>query len=149
MWIPGQRTLPTEGEQALGLQFLFEFLERDLERADALQLNRQNTQLVLPPSFVDGEVSLEYDLLAVLQDLPVGHGLSAKQHTLQLSVAILDREVDVARALQAQVGDLARDPDLTQFLLQHLPHLGGQLGDGENSPCRSWIKQLAEVPLRF
>src|SRR5437764_468472 len=82
--------------------------------------------------------------------------IAAEQHAAQLRAGILEREVNVARAREAQARDLTRHPDLAHLVLEQPPDLPGQFRDGQNLPrrlrgfsrlgrlCRT---QFAKVPL--
>ena len=99
-------------------ELLLEFLERDLQRADALQLHRAHDELVLPARLINRHVALQQDLLAVLQHAAVHDRLAAEQHAAQLRPGVLEREINVAGRLRAQIRDLARHPDRADLFFQ-------------------------------
>ena len=71
----------------------------------------------------------------------------SKTHAAQLGPGILEREINVAGRLRAQVRDLAAHPDLAHGLLQQPPDLRCQFADGQNFSDLFRRKQFAEVPL--
>ena len=82
--IARQRPFPFRREQPFRLELLLELLERDLQRADALQLHLRDAQLVLPARLIDRHVALQRDLPPVLQQRAVHLRLAAEQHAAQL-----------------------------------------------------------------
>ena len=120
-----------------------------MQRADTLQFDSAHNQLILSARFVNREVALDEEFLAILQDLAVGVRFATKQNTVQLSVRILEREVNVAGTLDAQVRRFARHPDQAKLLFEQALHLRRQLADRQHAPRRFARKQLAEVPLGF
>ena len=103
----------------------------------------------MAPDFVNSQIALENDLLAILQELPVRRRLAAKQNAAQLGIGIFEREVNVAGTLNAQVGDFARNPDLPHFLLQEAAHRGRKLSHRQDTTSGFGRKKLSEVPLRL
>src|SRR5206468_5243598 len=134
---------------AFVLQLALEPLERQLQSADALQLDRANDELILPTRLVNREVALDDEFLAVLEQIAVLDAFAAKEHAVQLGVGVLEREINVAGTLYAQVGGFARYPDEANRLFEQALHLSRQLADGQDAPRRFGWKQLAEVPLGF
>ena len=56
-------------EESFRRELLLEFLERDLQRANALQLHGANDELILPARLIDRHVALQQNLPAVRQQL--------------------------------------------------------------------------------
>src|SRR5207245_1837543 len=96
-----QWTLPLRREQALRCELLLELLERDLERAHALQLHRAHDQLVLPARLIDRHVALHQNFLAVPQKLALARRFAAKEHATELRPSVLEREINVPGTLRA------------------------------------------------
>ena len=97
--------------------------------------------------FIDGDFALSQNLLAILQQFAMRHGLVAEQHATQLRCAILEREVNVSRRLSAQIGDLAADPDRADLFFEKPFDLRGEFTDGEHAPRLFGGEQFAEIPL--
>ena len=117
--------------------------------ADALQLDRAHNELVLPARLIDRHVPLQQNLLPVCQQMAMRNLFAAEQNAAQLRSHILEREINVAGALRAQICDLARDPDRTNLFLKQPPDLRRQFADRQHAPGLLGRKQLAEVPLGF
>ena len=146
-WIAGQRTLARAVEETLALQLALEFLEGDLQRTNALRLDGAHQQLILAAHFVNRQLAVEQQLLPVLEKFAVRRRLAAKEHAAQLRRRILEREINVARRLRAQVRHLAADPHRRDLLLQHAPDLRRQFAHGQHDPRLLRREQLAEIPL--
>ena len=95
-----QRAFPFRRKQPFGLELLLELLERHLQRADALQLDLGDAQLVLPARLIHRHVPLQHDLPPVLQQRAIHLRLAPEQHAAHLRAGVLEREVDMAGALQ-------------------------------------------------
>ena len=54
--------------------------------------------------------------------------LAAEQDAAQLRRRVLEREINVAGRLRAEIRHFARDPDGTDLLLQQRPNLRRQFG---------------------
>ena len=65
-------------EEALGLELLLQTLEGDLEGTGALQFDRANQELIVAAGFIDREVALNIEFLAVLKILAVRNQLVAE-----------------------------------------------------------------------
>jgi len=81
-----------------------------LQRADALRLDFADDELILAARFIDRHVAVEEDFFAVAEQLALRGG-TAEEHAAQLRRDILEREINMAGTLRAEVGDLAADPD--------------------------------------
>ena len=67
----------------------------------------------------------------------------------QLRRRILEREINVAGALRAQVGDFAADPDGADLFFKEPLDVHREFPDGQDLARRFRREQFAEVPLRF
>src|SRR5207244_1667614 len=94
----------------------------------------------------------------ILHRRPVHLRLSAEQHAAQLCPRVFEREIDVPRTLNAQIGNLPRHPDLAYLRFQQPPYLPRQFRNRQNFPgqrrslsrlTRLCRKQLPKIPLRF
>src|SRR6185369_995941 len=66
----------------------------------------------------------------------------AEHDRAQLALVVLQREVDMARRLRAEVRYLARDPQAAETALEALAHEGRELGDGEDAGRRTGTEQF-------
>ena len=113
-----QRPLARRLEEALGLEFLLQLLERQLQRAESLRLQVVAEQLILALRLVDAEPAARDHAQPVFGlELQVAHG-GAIHHRLDLRAAILEREVEVAGVPQPAVGDLSLDPQIAETGLE-------------------------------
>lgn len=142
-----ERALALGGEKALGVELLLELFEGGLQRAESLQFHGGDAELILPARFVDGEVAAQDDFAAVLQQITRIAGFGAEEDAVQLRVGVLEREIDVAGALGAEVGDFAGDPDVADLGFEQAANLAREFGDGENAADLFRREQFAEVPL--
>src|SRR4029453_909128 len=119
-------------EEALGLQPGLELLEGELERAESLRLEQLHDQVILAPLRVDLDAAEGQDVQAVggLEQTPPPP--APEERATQLRVGVLQREVRVARAVEAKVGNLALDPHRREALLDHLAQPRRQLGDRQH-----------------
>jgi len=124
-----QRALAVGVEQALGEQAGLELLEGELERAGAARLQGLGDELQLAAGLVDGDAAAREDSEAVLRAKAEQVGLLAKEHNLELGIAVFEREVDVAGGCGTAVGDLATDPDVLVLLLDLAANAGDEVAD--------------------
>ncbi len=117
------------GKKALGGEFLFEFFKRSLERANALRFDGQDVELVWAAGFIDGQFAFENHLAAILQRLPAGDRIIAKNNATDLRKGVLEREINMAGVLRAAIGNLAADPKLGKMLFEQSPDVGRQFTD--------------------
>ena len=116
--MPRDRALALGREKPFGVELLFEPLERLLKRAYSLQLHGQDAQLILTALFVNGERTMEHDLLAIGEEVAIGQQFPAKQHTSELRVGIFEGEINMPRTLCFDIAQLARNPNLTELFFQ-------------------------------
>src|SRR6266566_42175 len=147
--ITRQLTLSFRREESLGFKFLLEFFKSNLQRADALQLEGCDAQLILAARLINGHFSLNDGIASVLQERAVHLSLAAKENATQLRAGIFKREINVARTLDAQIGDFARHPDLAHLFFQQPPDLPRQFRHRQDFARPFGREQLAEVPLGF
>src|SRR5262249_39093312 len=126
----GQLPLASFGEEPFRLEAGLELLEGDLQRARADRLDRVADQLVLALGLVDVEVAAGHPRMAVLQLELEPPRLVAEEDGREAGVAVLQGEVEVARARHLEVRDLAAHPDVEEAPSQDALDLAGQFGDG-------------------
>ncbi|OQB90679.1 MAG: hypothetical protein BWX86_02187 [Verrucomicrobia bacterium ADurb.Bin122] len=124
-----ERKLVLRGEQTLGGEALLERLELPLEAADAILDHGADDELVLPARLVEAESAKGHDLLAVAQAHALPRGVAAKHHRAELRAGILERKVNVAAGLCAQIGDLALDPAGLDAAFEQTFHAAREVGD--------------------
>ena len=127
-----QRALAFGGEEAFGGQALLEGLEGQAQGAVAGRLDAVEDQLVVAAAFEQRDLAAYLDRQAVAQGLPYPAGVLAEQRAAHLGLAILQREIQVARGRLGQVGDLALDPDLGEDIFQQHPGAAVELADAEH-----------------
>ena len=120
--------LPFRREQPFGLELLLELLEGRLQRSDALQFHLGHPQLVLPARLIHRHVALQVTFRPSCNSERSTCALAAKQHAAQLGAGVLEREIDMPGALEAQIRHLARHPDLAYLLLEQTLDLPCQVG---------------------
>src|SRR5262245_6395061 len=116
-------------EETLGREPGLELLEGELERAESLRLQQLHDQVILAPLRVDLDAAEGQDVQAVGGLEPNPTPPAPEERGAQLRVGVLQREVRVARAVEAKVGDLAFDPHRGEALLDHLAQPRRQLGN--------------------
>jgi hypothetical protein len=129
----GQGTFSFGGEEAFGVELLFEFFEGGLEGADALEFDGLNLNLVLAARLIDCDRALENDFAAIGQGVAMGDGIAAEKDATELGSGVFEGEIDVTGGLLAEVGDFAGNPDLANLLVEGATDVGGQFGDGEDA----------------
>ncbi len=127
----GKRLFVVGIEQALFLEFAFQFLERGLERAETLGQEVVDDDLVLAGAFVDADVAVDQHFQPVGQVKLHLAGGAAEHDGCQLGLGVFQGEIDMAGRRPTQVGDFALDPDIRQFLLEQVLDLPGDLADGK------------------
>ena len=127
-----QRPFPGLIEQTLTRQFLFQLLERDLERADPFGLQVVEHHLILATRLVDRQAPPDDHLEAFLQGKPKTLCPRPEQHGPDLAALILEGEIQMPRGRGSQIGHFALHPDIGERLFQPVPDQEGQLGNGEN-----------------
>ncbi len=140
-----QRTFALDGEQPFHRELLLELLEGKLQRAEALRLDQIDQQLIFASRFVNIDSSAgKYGQPILRLELPVAVR-GAESDALHLRFALLEREVVVAALRQLQSGDLARNPDVLKFGIEHEADSGVQLADAEDAPLRREIEFEREL----
>ena len=128
-----------------GGQLLLELLEGQLQRAQALRLERLHQQLVFAAGLVDVDAAARQHGQAVARlEFPVAVR-GAEGHALHLRVALLEGEVVMAAGGQLQAGDFARHPDILEFGIEGRADGGVQLADGENAALRREVEFQGEL----
>ena len=130
----GRGSLRSSSNSPSWKQPLLQLLEGDLQRADALWIDRFGDQLVVAARLVDAQAPARDHLHARLRrERQLPHG-RPKHDRAQLAFGVFEREVGVAALHQAQVGDLALDPHQGVGILQKLLDFLGDLADREDAP---------------
>ena len=62
-----------------------------------------DAQLILAARLIDGDVALEHDLAAVLQEVASLAGFVAEEDTTELRIGVLEGEINMAGALCAEI----------------------------------------------
>ncbi len=114
-----QRSLALGCEQPFRRELFLQLLEGELQRAEALRLDQLHQQLILAARFVYIDAPTgEYGQPILRLELPVAVR-GAEGDALHLRFALFEREVVVAALRQLQPGDLARNPDVLKFGVEH------------------------------
>ena len=129
-----QWSLSCRVEETFRLQFVAELLERKLQSTRASWLDRFRDELELPARLIDRDAAADEDGETVLREEAEELRLTAKEHDRKLSVAVLEREVDVAGGRGAAVGDFAGDPEVGVGGLHVLANVGDKVADAPNTP---------------
>jgi hypothetical protein len=126
----GKRPLPRALEEALRAEACLQLLERQPERAETAWLHRVDVELEDPALGVDRHAALDDDLHPVRRPEDEQLRGRAEHHRVELAAVVLQREVDVARCLRAEVRDLARHPERAEALPDGLVDGPDEFGDG-------------------
>ena len=105
------RPLPRDLEQPLGREALLQLLEPHVQFADAERRQRLHDELVLAVRRIDLDAPRGDDVLAVVGAEAQALGRTPPHRARELGLRVLQREVEVARALPAQVRDLPAHRD--------------------------------------
>src|SRR5262249_46335664 len=115
-----ERPLPRGVEQPFCLQPLFELIEGELQRAEAVRLEMLADELVLAFWFVHRDPAPRHDAQSVRRlELQIAQG-GSEDHRLDLRGAVLEREIQMAGVPDSAVRQLAFDPDLEEFLFEEV-----------------------------
>src|SRR5262249_53181937 len=124
-------------EETFGLQARLQLLERQLERAEPLGLQQLDHHLVFAALRVHLDAA-EGDHVQAVRRLELDAPRAiAEEHGANLRLGVLEREVRVAGAVQAEVRDLAFDPHGGKAILEHFLQAPRQLGDREDRAGRT------------
>src|SRR5262249_17005576 len=119
----------------LGLQARLELLEGQLEGAEAPGLQDLADELVLAAHGVDVEVGERQDVEAVLGGEAEPSDAALEEDGPDLGPLVLQREVDVAGAVDPEVRDLALDPQPAEAGFELVLDRPGELGDRVDPPA--------------
>ena len=144
-----QRPLALSREQAFGFKLFFELFKGYLEGPGSLEFNARDAQLILSASLIHGDVPAEDYFASILEQRAVDLSFAPEKDATELRAGIFEREVNVAGALGAEVGNLAADPELGEFFLELAPNLKGELGNGKDFAELLRWEELAKFPLRL
>ncbi len=144
--VGGERPFRRRIEQPLALELVAQTEERLVERAEARRPHELDVQLEIAARLVKGHERAHLDLHSVAR-LPVEeHPAAAEHDAAHLRGAVLQREIEMARAGLQEIGDLAGDPRERQAVLEEIAHAAVERGDAENragrnltSPRQRWI----------
>ena len=128
----GSSRLRAGVEQAVRLEPPLELVERGLQRAQPVRLERVDDELILALDLVHADASARDDAHPVLgRELQAQHA-RAEHHRANLRLVVLEREVDVAGAPLLAVGDLALDGDEAELRFDRGLDPGRELADREH-----------------
>ncbi len=101
-------------KQAFGFKARFELFEAQVKQADARVFDGIDVQLVVAARLIEAQPSVGYHCHAIAQ---WGHRgvLRAKEHALELSCLIFEREIAMARCGLGIAADLATHPDVVKI----------------------------------
>jgi len=129
----GERLFLGGVEEATCFEALLELFEGDLQRTGADGFEEFRDELHLATLLVDGNFSAEENVDAVGGLEAQQRGLLAEEDYGELSVAILEREVDVARGRGAEVGDFTFDPEVAILALNVDANFADEVADFPNA----------------
>ena len=150
-----QRAFAGRLEQAFALEFPFQLLERDLERAGAGRLEGVGDQLIVALLLIDAEPSARDHAHAIFRLELQSLYRRAEHHAAQLCAVIFEAEVEMARTPLLAVGQLAFDEHVAevrldllfesrrQFAHRQWRAWGGRLG-GSRPACRRAVVEIVE-----
>jgi hypothetical protein len=131
VWKRGERLFLGGIEEATCLKALLELFEGDLEGTGTDGLKELGNELHLAALLVDGDLSAEQNVEAVGGLEAQEQRLFAEEDDGELGVAILEREVNMARGRGTEVGDFAFDPEVAILALNVDANLADEVA---NSP---------------
>ncbi len=126
-----QRTLPGRLEEPLGGELRLHRLEAQGEVAEAGRLQRVDVQLVGALLLEDVDPAVDDDLQSGLRLERDARPVVAEDDAAQLRAGVLERQVGVTGSADADLADLALDPDVSQVrrCAQAIADDPGELGD--------------------
>ena len=131
-------------KQALRRQFLLELLERELQRAVALRLQRFHQKLVFAARFVNVDAAARQHRHAVLRlELQIAQR-GPEAHAAHLRLLVLQREITVAARRHLRARDLARHPDVVELRAQQVANARAEFGHGEG--LAGWTPRQRHLP---
>jgi hypothetical protein len=125
-----QRPLAVGIEQAIGRELRLELLERLVQRATARAAQLVDGELVGAARLVERHACAQLHPQAVLRAKVEELRARAIHHAIDRGRLVLQAEVPVARCRRLHVGELARDPEHLELVLQQRAHAPVQLGHG-------------------
>src|SRR2546430_1604155 len=102
-------------KKPLGLELLFEAFERLLQRADSLEFDSEDPQLVLAALLINGKRPMQHNFLAISEEIPVREEFTTKEHATELRVRVLEGKIQMTGALRANIAQLTGNPNLTEI----------------------------------
>ncbi|SPE24137.1 hypothetical protein SBA5_430016 [Candidatus Sulfotelmatomonas gaucii] len=105
-------------------------LEGKLQRACADRLHGFGHKLHLTALLIHAQAAADQDMKAIFRPKAEKHDVAAEKYDGELRLGVLEGEVDMARGCWTEIGDLAFDPNVTEFLFYQLTYLGDQLVHG-------------------
>jgi hypothetical protein len=140
-----QGPFPLGREQSLGGQLLFELLEGQLQRAEALGFEQFHQQLVFAARLVDVDAAARQHCQAILRaELPVAVR-RAERHALEHGIPLFEGEIVVAAGGQFESRDFARHPDFGELVVERRADGGIQFADGEDAALRDELELEGEL----
>ena len=117
-------------EKPLVRQFFLQYLEGPAQGAFARLLQMLDDELEVPPGKIEAGAGMGQDLHAVFRREGQPHPLHPKQGAPNLTVFVLEGEIDMPGARARQVGDLSPDPYGGEIGLNEGTDLPVQAGNG-------------------
>ena len=133
-WKARQRPLARGLEEALGREFLLELLERELQSAVSLRLEKLDQQLIFATRFENIDAPTRQHRHAVLRfefQIPVRR---PETDAAQLRVPFFEREIVMPARGQFGPRDFPHDPDVLKLAVQYPANSGVQLTNCEDPP---------------
>ena len=116
----GDLALALRIEQPFGGELGLELLELFLEIALAAKPELGDAHLVRTARFIDGQAPMHLDLHPFTQLHLAGQRRAAEKDRRQLTLPVLEGEIDMAAAVDGQVRNLAAQPEWQHRLLQQV-----------------------------
>jgi hypothetical protein len=142
-----QRLFTAGVEKAAGFEARFKLFEGDLQRTGADRLQEFGNKLHLAALLIDGDFTAQEDVQTVGGTKAEQRCLPTKEHSRQLSIAILEGEVDVTGRGGAEIGNFAFDPEVAVFALDVDAHLTDQIADLPDAARHGRLEGEAKLAL--
>ena len=141
-------------------EFLFQLLKSDLQRADALRLQRFDDELVFAARFIDFQIAAREDFHAVLRFEFYKTSVAFEQSAFQLAVGVFERKIKMATGGGAAVRDFAFHPNGAEVVFEERLDGGVEFADaidaalkaeseGELSGIAAWWRHEMFAPFSF
>src|SRR5690606_23621230 len=128
----GEGALAVGIEQAFGGKLFLERLEGQAQCTITGRLQRVEDQLIIAASLEQRNLAAHFHCQPVAQCLAHTQGVLPEQRTANLGVLVLEGEIDVAGSGAGEVGDLAFDPNLGEYVFEQQSSTAVELADAED-----------------